>query len=98
MEDIPIVCEYPDIFPDDLPGLPPSHQVEFKIGLVPGTTPIAKSPYRLAPSEMKELMSQLQELLDKGFIRPSVSPYREHRYYLLKRRMELLECALTIEN
>ena len=74
LQDVPIVCEYPEVFPEDLPGLPPPRQVEFKIDLVPGAAPIARSPYRLAPSEMKELMNQLQELLDKGFIRPSVSP------------------------
>ncbi|GKG16968.1 hypothetical protein Tco_0361925, partial [Tanacetum coccineum] len=56
-------------------GLPPHHQVEFKINLVPGATPVAQAPYRLAPSEMKELSNQLQELLEKGFIRPSSSPW-----------------------
>ena len=55
LEDVPIVCEYPEVFPEDLPGLPPPRQVEFKINLVPGAAPIARSPYRLAPSEMKEL-------------------------------------------
>ncbi|KAJ9556951.1 hypothetical protein OSB04_011565 [Centaurea solstitialis] len=75
VNDVPIVCEYPDVFPDDLPGLPPDRQVEFRIDLVPGAAPIAKTPYRLAPAEMKEMMIQLQELLDKGFIRPSASPW-----------------------
>ncbi|KAI3735871.1 hypothetical protein L6452_15393 [Arctium lappa] len=75
VKDVPIVCEYLDVFPDDLPGLPPDRQVEFRIDLVPGAAPIAKTPYRLAPAEMKEMMSQLQELLDKGFIRPSTSPW-----------------------
>ena len=69
------MCDYPEVFPEDLPGLPPDRQVEFRIDLLPGTTPIAKAPYRLAPTEMKELMMQLQELLDKGFIRPSSSPW-----------------------
>ncbi|GKB82073.1 putative reverse transcriptase domain-containing protein [Tanacetum coccineum] len=73
VEDVPIVNEFLDVFPEDLPGIPPERQVEFRIDLVLGATPIAKTPYRLAPSEMKELMSQLQELLDKGFIRPSSS-------------------------
>ena len=68
VKDVPIVCEYPDIFPDDLPGLPPDRQVEFRIDLIPGAAPIAKTPYRLAPTEMKEMMNPLQELLDKGFI------------------------------
>ncbi|GJX45878.1 putative reverse transcriptase domain-containing protein [Tanacetum coccineum] len=62
---VPIVNEFLDVFPEDLPGIPPERQVEFRIDLIPGATPIAKTPYRLAPSEMKELMSQLQELLDK---------------------------------
>ncbi|KAD3640042.1 hypothetical protein E3N88_29265 [Mikania micrantha] len=75
IEDIPVVCDYPDVFPEDLPGLPPPQQVEFRIDLVPGTAPIARAPYRLAPSEMHELSNQLQELLDKGFIRPSFSPW-----------------------
>ncbi|GJY95716.1 putative reverse transcriptase domain-containing protein [Tanacetum coccineum] len=75
VEDVPNVNEFLDVFPEDLPGIPPERQVEFRIDLVPGATPIAKTPYRLAPSEMKELMSQLQELLDKGFIRPSSSPW-----------------------
>ncbi|GJV78559.1 hypothetical protein Tco_1514429 [Tanacetum coccineum] len=59
----------------DLPGIPPTRQVEFRIDLVPGATPVARAPYRLAPSEMKELAEQLQELTDKGFIRPSSSPW-----------------------
>ncbi|GJZ49900.1 putative reverse transcriptase domain-containing protein [Tanacetum coccineum] len=67
--------ERADVFPEDLSGLPPQRQVEFRIDLVPGATPIAKSPYRLAPSEMQELSGQLQELQDKGFIRPSHSPW-----------------------
>ncbi|KAD4180266.1 hypothetical protein E3N88_28857 [Mikania micrantha] len=71
----PVVREFPEVFPDDLPGLTPARPVEFRIDLVPGETPIAKSPYRVAPSEMQELSNQLQELLDKGFIRPSYSPW-----------------------
>ncbi|GJV16414.1 putative reverse transcriptase domain-containing protein [Tanacetum coccineum] len=66
IDDIPIVREYVDVFPEDLPGLPPLRQVEFQIDLVAGATPVARSPYRLAPSEMQELSSQLQELQDKG--------------------------------
>ena len=75
LEDIPIVREYPDVFPEDLPGLPPEKEVEFTIDLVPGTSPMSKAPYRMALVELKELKVQLQELLDKGFIRPSVSPW-----------------------
>ncbi|GJV05997.1 putative reverse transcriptase domain-containing protein [Tanacetum coccineum] len=75
LEDVPVICDFPEVFPDDLPGLPPSRQIEFKIDLVPGAAPVARAPYRLAPSEMKELSEQLKELLEKGFIRPSSSPW-----------------------
>ncbi|GJV32209.1 putative reverse transcriptase domain-containing protein [Tanacetum coccineum] len=75
LSDIPIVRDFEDIFPDDLSGLPPQRQVEFRIDLIPRATPVAKLPYRLAPSEMQEQSEQLQELQDKGFIRPSHSPW-----------------------
>nr|GFB25694.1 putative reverse transcriptase domain-containing protein [Tanacetum cinerariifolium] len=70
LEDIPVVKEFPDIFPDDLHGLPPVRQVEFQIDLIPGTTPIAHAPYRLSTSKMQKLSNQVQELTDRGFIRP----------------------------
>ncbi|GJZ88184.1 reverse transcriptase domain-containing protein [Tanacetum coccineum] len=73
LEDVPIVRDFPKVFPKDLLGIPPARQVEFKIDLIPGAAPIARAPYRLAPSEMKELLDQLKELSDKGFIRPSSS-------------------------
>ncbi|GJR17847.1 putative reverse transcriptase domain-containing protein [Tanacetum coccineum] len=75
LSDIPIIRDFEDVFPDDLSGLPPQRQVEFCTDLIPRATPVAKSPYRLAPSEMQELSKQLQELEDKGFIRPSHSPW-----------------------
>ncbi|GJY29246.1 putative reverse transcriptase domain-containing protein [Tanacetum coccineum] len=75
ISDISVVREFVEVFPDDLKGLPPQRQVEFRIELIPGATPVAKSPYRLAPSEMQELSEQLKELQDKGFIRPSHSPW-----------------------
>src|ERR687885_1514720 len=75
LANVPVVSEYPEVFPEELPGLPPVREVEFRIELVPGTTPVAKAPYRLAPSEIREVMTQIQELLDKGFIRPSSSPW-----------------------
>ncbi|GJS99799.1 putative reverse transcriptase domain-containing protein [Tanacetum coccineum] len=75
LEDIPIIRDFPEVFPEDLPGISPIRQVEFQIDLVPGASPVARAPYRLALSEMKELSDQLQELSDKGFIRPIFSPW-----------------------
>ncbi|KAJ3669525.1 hypothetical protein LUZ60_011475 [Juncus effusus] len=75
LKDIPVVCEFPGVFPDELPGLPPDRVVEFAIDLAPGTGPISRAPYRMAPVELKELKNQLDELLKLGFIRPSVSPW-----------------------
>ncbi|XP_076929025.1 uncharacterized protein LOC143593180 [Bidens hawaiensis] len=73
IDDHPIVREFPDVFPDELPGLPPDRELEFIIDLIPGAEPISKASYRMAPLELKELKNQLQELLVLGFIRPSVS-------------------------
>ncbi|GKB95233.1 putative reverse transcriptase domain-containing protein [Tanacetum coccineum] len=75
LEDVPVISDFPEVFPDDLPRLPPPRQVEFQIDLVPGAAPVARAPYLLALSEMRELSVQLQELLEKGFIRPSSSPW-----------------------
>jgi hypothetical protein len=75
VERILVVCEYPDVFPDELSGMPPDRDIEFAIELQPGTAPISKRPYRMPPAELAELKKQLQELLDKGFIRPSTSPW-----------------------
>nr|GFB75574.1 putative reverse transcriptase domain-containing protein [Tanacetum cinerariifolium] len=75
LEDIPIVREFPNVFLEDLSGLPPSLEIEFRIDLIHGVMPVAKSPYHLAPTEMQELANQLKELQDKGFIRPSSSPW-----------------------
>ncbi|GKA66509.1 hypothetical protein Tco_0766317, partial [Tanacetum coccineum] len=74
LEDVPAVRDFPEVFPEDLPGLPPIQQVEFQIDLVPGAAPVARASYRLAPSKIEELSTQLQELSDKRFIRPSSSP------------------------
>ncbi|KAI3797887.1 hypothetical protein L1987_33151 [Smallanthus sonchifolius] len=68
LKDVPVVCSFPKVFPEDLPGLPPDWEIEFQINLLPGAEPVAKAPYRLAPSEMKELMSQLQELTEKDLL------------------------------
>ena len=74
LNDIPIVRDFPDVFLDDLIELPPESEVEFTIDLVPETNPISKAPYRMTPIELNELKVQHQELLDKGFIKPNVSP------------------------
>ena len=74
LDDIPVVKEFLDVFPEDLPWIPLDREIEFSIDLLPRTSPILKAPYRMAPTELKELKEQLQELLDKGFIRPSASP------------------------
>jgi hypothetical protein len=74
LEDIPVVNEFPDVFPDDLLGMPPDRDIEFKTELLPGTAPISRRPYKMAPNKLAELKVQLKELLDKGFIRPSSSP------------------------
>ncbi|GKC87697.1 putative reverse transcriptase domain-containing protein [Tanacetum coccineum] len=95
LEDVPIVRDFPEVFPEDLPSLPPTRQVKFQINLIPSVAPVARAPYRLAPSEMKELLDQLKELSDKGFIRPSSLPWgspnkKEHEEHL-KAILELLK-------
>ena len=74
LEDVLVVRDFLDVFPDDIPGLPPEREIDFPIDLVPGTAPISLPTYRMAPTELKELKTQLQELVDRGFIRPSNSP------------------------
>ncbi|KAL8093144.1 hypothetical protein AgCh_035145 [Apium graveolens] len=75
LDEIPIVRKFPDVFPEELSGLPPDREIEFSIDLIRGAEPVSKAPYRMAPMKMKELAKQLQELLDNGIIRPSVSPW-----------------------
>jgi hypothetical protein len=70
-----VVNEFSDVFPEELPGMPPDYDIEFVIELLPGTTPIHKSPYRMATPELAELKEHIKELLEKGFIRPSSSPW-----------------------
>ncbi|KAL0539541.1 hypothetical protein IC582_023756 [Cucumis melo] len=88
----PVVREYPDVFPDELPGLPPPREIDFTIELEPDTTPISRAPYRMAPAELKELKVQLEELLDKGFIRPSVSPWGAPVLFVKKKDGSLRLC------
>ena len=105
LKDVPVVCHFPEVFLEDLSGIPPDREIEFQIDLVPGAKPIAKTPYRLAQSEMKELMSQLQELLDKGFIRPSISPWGAPILFVKKKDGSMRMCInyrelnkLTVKN
>ncbi|GJS59194.1 putative reverse transcriptase domain-containing protein [Tanacetum coccineum] len=105
LEDVPIVQDFPNVFPEDLSGLPPTRQVEFQIDLIPGATPVARAPYRLTPSKMKELSEQLKELSDKGFIRPSSSPWGAPVLFVKKKDGSFRMCIdyrelnkLTVKN
>ncbi|MGI4156993.1 reverse transcriptase family protein, partial [Klebsiella pneumoniae] len=88
----PIVREFPDVFPDDLPGLPPVRQIEFKIDLVPGTGPISIQPYRLAPAELEELRKQIDDLKEKGFIKDSSSPWGAPTLFVPKKDGTMRMC------
>ena len=92
LEDIPIVKEFPDVFPDDISGLPLDREVEFTIDLIPGTEPISIPPYRMAPVELRELKAQLEELLSKGFIRPSISSWGAPVLFVKKKDGSLRLC------
>ncbi|GJY91812.1 putative reverse transcriptase domain-containing protein [Tanacetum coccineum] len=104
-EDIPAVREFSEVFPEDLPGLPPVRQVEFQIDLIPRVAPVARAPYRLAPSEIQELSNQLQELADRGFIRPSTLPWGTPVLFVKKKDGSFRMCIdyrelnkLTVKN
>jgi len=105
LDDFLVVCEYADVFSDDLPGLPPDRDIKFVIELQPGTAPISKRPYRMPPKELAELKIQLQDLLDKGFIRPNASPWGCPALFVKKKDDSLRLCvdyrplnAVTIKN
>nr|GFA81201.1 putative reverse transcriptase domain-containing protein [Tanacetum cinerariifolium] len=105
LQDVPVICNFHEVFPDDLPGLPPPRQVEFKIKLIPGAAPVARAPYHLAPSELKELSDQLKELSEKGFIRPSSSPWGAPVLFVKKKDGSFRMCIdyrelnkLTVKN
>ncbi|KAL5553554.1 hypothetical protein UlMin_040955 [Ulmus minor] len=89
---VPVVNEFASVFPEELPSLPPDREVTFEIEVLPGTAPISKAPYRMAPAELKELQIQLQELLDKGFIRPSHSPWGAPVLFVKKKDGTLRMC------
>ena len=92
VEKIPVVREFPNVFPEELPGIPLEREVDLAIEIVPGTVPMSRAPYRMAPTELNELKSQLQELLDKGFIRPSVSPWGAPVLFVKKKDGTLRMC------
>ena len=87
-----MVQEFPDVFPEDLPGVPPVCEIDFSIDLEPGTKPISIPPYRMAPAELKELKDQIQDLLSKGFICPSVSPWGAPVLFLKKKDGSMRMC------
>jgi hypothetical protein len=93
VEKIPVVCDYPDVFPDELPGMPPDRDIEFANELQPGTAPISKRPYRMPRAELVELKKQLQELLDNWFIRPSTSPWGCPTLFVKKKDESLRLCV-----
>jgi hypothetical protein len=93
IQDILVVCEFPDVFPQDFPGLPPERDVEFVIELKPGTSPISRRSYRMPPNELAELKTQLQDLLEKGFIRPSSSPWGCPTIFVKKKDQTLRMCV-----
>nr|XP_027124193.1 uncharacterized protein LOC113740877 [Coffea arabica] len=105
VENVPVVCEFPELFPEELTSPPPERDIEFKIDLHPGAEPISKIPYRMAPAELKELKTQLQELLDRGFIQESESPWGAPVLFVKKKDGGLRKCIdyrglnnLTIKN
>nr|GEV41908.1 hypothetical protein [Tanacetum cinerariifolium] len=93
LDDIRTVCDFLEVFSDDLTGLPPVGEIEFRIDLIPGALLVVKSPYRLAPSEMQELSNQLKELQEKGFIRPSYSPWGAPVLYVKKKDVNMSSLA-----
>ncbi|XP_075112299.1 uncharacterized protein LOC142182177 [Nicotiana tabacum] len=90
LQSVPVVNEFPDVFPDELPGLPPEKEIDFAIDMLPDTQPISIPPYKMAPAELKELKAQLKDLLNKGFIRPSTSPWGEPVLFVRKKDVAFL--------
>ncbi|KAH0757840.1 hypothetical protein KY290_021333 [Solanum tuberosum] len=92
LESVPVVSEFPEVFPEDLPGVPPEREIDFGIDLLQDTQPISIPPYIMAPAELKELKEQLKDLLDKGFIRPSISPWSAPVLFVKKKDGSLRMC------
>jgi hypothetical protein len=93
IQDISVMCEFPDVFPEDLPKLPPERDVEYVIELKPGMAPISRRSYCMPPNELAELKTQLQDLLEKGFIRPSSSPWGCPAIFVKKKDQTLRMCV-----
>jgi hypothetical protein len=93
LDQVPVVCEYPDVFPEELPGMPPDWDIEFIIELVPGTAPIAQRAYRMNPQELEELKRQLVDMLSKGLIHPRASPWGSPVLFVDKRDGTIRLCV-----
>jgi hypothetical protein len=93
LEEIPVACEFPNVFKEDLSGMPPDRDIEFIIELQPGTTPISRRPYKMTPKELAELKVQLNELLDKGYIHPNSSPWGCPALFVKKKDQSLRLCV-----
>ena len=96
IHEVPTVCDFDDVFPEDLPGMPPDRDIEFVIDLVPGTTPISKSPYRMPADELVEMKKRIGELLEKGFVRPSSSPWGCPAIFVTKKDKSLRMCVDSV--
>ncbi|WMV34406.1 hypothetical protein MTR67_027791 [Solanum verrucosum] len=95
IQSIPVVKGFPEVFPDDISGVPPEREINFGIDILPDTRPISIPPYRMAPVELKELKEQVKDLLEKGFIRPSVSPWGAPVLFVRKKDGSLRMCKLS---
>ena len=91
-KNVPVVCEFPDVFPEELPGLPPEREIEFCIDVVTGTDPISMPPYRMVPARLKELNKQLKLLLEQGLIGPNISPWGAPVMFVKKKDGSLQLC------
>ena len=96
LDHVPVVCEYPDVFPDELPGMPPDRDIEFIIELIPGTAPISQRTYRMNPEELVELKKQIDDMLSKGLIQPSASPWGSPILFVEKRTVLASYVQITV--
>ena len=92
LDHLPVIKEFADVFPEEIPGLPPKRDIDFTIELIPGAAPVSRTPYRMSVPELTELKMQLQELLDKNYIRPSVSPWGAPVLFVKKKDGSMRMC------